>query len=77
MPCRVGITTRLEARRAEWERSVVGLRNWQSFGPFASRQQAQEAEDRLAAQYGCQAHHGGATVRGPWYVYKFDYTRAK
>jgi hypothetical protein len=75
MPCRVGITTRPEERKAEWEREVVGLTNWRIVGEYTKREQAQEHENRYAAQTGCQASHGGADASGHWYVYRFDYVR--
>lgn len=37
MPCRVGITTRPEERRAEWERLVIGMSNWRILGQYQSR----------------------------------------
>lgn len=76
MPCRVGITTRPDERRAEWERAVIGLRNWQIIGRYSSKEQAQAHEDRYAAQTGCQASHGGPDPDGTWYVYRFDYTKS-
>lgn len=77
MPCRVGITTRPEERKAEWEREVVGLQNWQILGTYSSRQKAQDHEDRYAARTGCLASHGGPDVTGKWNVYRFDYVRAR
>lgn len=75
MPCRVGITTDPESRRANWEGKVVGLTNWHILKSFRSREAAQQYENEYAARYGCHAYHGGADARGPWYVYRFDYTR--
>jgi len=77
MPCRVGITTRPDERRAEWERRVVGLTNWRIIGEYHSRQKAQAHEERYAQQTGCQAWPGGSDAPGPWYVYRFDYIRER
>lgn len=77
MPCRVGITTRPGERKAEWERSVVGLRNWRILGTYSTKREAQDHEDRYARQNGCQASHGGGDGVGRWSVYRFDYTRTK
>ena len=54
---------------------VYGFRNWQLLKKFSSREKAQENEDWYAKRYGCHAHHGGKSASGPWYVYRFDYTR--
>jgi hypothetical protein len=77
MPCQVGITTRLDKRKDEWEREVVGLRDWRVHGTFTSRQAAQAAEDHYATQYTCNANHGGANATGPWCVYFFRYDRRR
>jgi hypothetical protein len=77
MPCKVGITTDPVRRRSEWMSQVVGLSNWRLLKRFSSRERAQEYEDWYAQRYGCQAHHGGMKSRGPWYVYRFDYTRVR
>ena len=77
MPCRVGITTDPDRRKAEWESKVVRLRNWRILNSYRSREKAQEHETRYAKRYGCQAAPGGAEAGGTWYVYRFDYTRTK
>ncbi|KXB06169.1 hypothetical protein AKJ53_01125 [candidate division MSBL1 archaeon SCGC-AAA382F02] len=77
MPCRVGITTRPEKRRREWENKVIGLKNWRIIGKHQSRKKAQEHEDSYARQHGCGAMHGGRWGSGMYYVYRFDYTRTK
>ena len=77
MPCQVGITTRLNERKAEWEREVIGFRNWKVLGRYKSRAAAQAAEDRYARQYGCNANHGGSSAVGPWSVHYFDYDRKR
>lgn len=77
MPCRVGITTRPDTRRTEWEAKVVGLSGWRIIGTHRSRAAAQEQESSYATRNGCQAHGGGRDANGPWSVYRFDYTRTK
>lgn len=77
MPCRVGITTDRESRKAYWENKVVGLKNWRILKKFGSKANAQEYETKYASQSGCQASPGGADAGGAWYVYRFDYTRTK
>ena len=72
MPCRAGITTRPSERKKEWERSEPTMRNWQLFGPFSSRQAAQQWEN----QQPCIRHGGGNEPDTPgaqWYGYRFDY----
>ena len=77
MPCRVGMTTDPESRRASWENKVVGLTNWRILGKYRSREEAQASETRYASRYGCQASPGGPDATGTWYVYRFDYTRKR
>ena len=77
MPCRVGITTDRERRRADWERKVVGLSDWRILDSYRSRERAQEHEDRYALSKGCHASPGGADTGGMWYVYRFDYVRER
>jgi hypothetical protein len=72
MACRAGITTRPDERKREWERKEPTLRNWQLFGPFASRSAAQKWEE----QQPCTKHGGGNEPDTPgarWYGYRFDY----
>ena len=59
MPCRVGITTDLEARRAYWEGQVEGLKNWRHLKTFSTKEEAQEYETDYADRYGCVSHGGG------------------
>jgi len=77
MPCRVGITTDPEVRRAYWQSQVAGFKNWRILNRFRSREEAQGYESRYARRYGCQAAPGGADAPGTWYVYRFDYTRTR
>ena len=77
MPCRVGITTNPKERKAAWESQVVGLSNWRILANYPSREEAQTHEDSYAQRNGCQAAHGGAPAKGPWYVYRFDYIRTR
>ncbi len=75
MPCRVGITTDPNERKADWNRSVKGLKNWRILKKFRNKSDAQEYETRYANRYGCIAHPGGADAPGIWHVYYFEYTR--
>jgi len=73
MACRAGITTRPAERKKEWEEKHPTMHNWKVFGPFASREKAQEWENK---QYPCQRHGGGDEPDTPgakWYGYRFDY----
>ena len=72
MSCRAGITTRPKDRKMEWKQDYPNMRNWQVFGPFSTREKAQEWEDRQP----CVKHPGGndPDTRGAeWYGYRFDY----
>ncbi len=72
MPCRAGITTRLQERRQEWQRKYRHMRNWKAEGPFQSRADAQAWEDRQP----CEKSGGGADPDSPgarWYGYRFYY----
>jgi hypothetical protein len=64
MPCRVGITTDPDARRAYWQNQVVGFTNWRILKSFKRRAEAQEYETQYAARYECQAALGGADASG-------------
>ena len=76
MPCRVGITTDPVRRKKEWESEYSSLRNWQTYGPYTTRQKAQEKENQLAVIYGCASHPGGREPDDSayWYAYKFDHS---
>jgi len=72
MPHYSGITSDLQGRKAEHLKAKRNLRNWTPANnghPFASRQAAQDWEDRQPGEH----HPGGAPARGPWYGYSFDY----
>lgn len=76
MPCRVGITTDPDRRKADWDRHVVGLRNWKIVGKHRSKSAAQKAETVYARQSGCVSKPGGGgQERATWYVYRFTYDR--
>jgi len=78
MPCRIGISTNPDARRAYWETQYYGFKNWEILaGPFYTKAGAQKRENDLAAKYGCLSHPGGADpddAKAVWYVYAFDYS---
>ena len=73
MACRVGITTNPGERRRHWESEHPTLRNWEILGRYKTKSDAQEAETKFAAHYGCHSSPGGADASGDWVVYKFDY----
>ena len=74
MACRVGITTRPQERKNEWQRKHPRLRNWRLFGPYPTKTIAQAREDALADRLGCVAYHGGGgRKRASWYAYCFEY----
>ena len=74
MPCQIGITTDPERRRRQWTRERPTLRNWEILGAYATKTLAQNAENQLAQQYGCNHGEGGdGPEQGPWYSYRFDY----
>ncbi len=77
MPCRVGITTDPQKRKLQWERRVVGLTNWKLLGKYHGKENARQKGAEYAATAGCNAHSGGPDIRGPWYVYRFDYIRTR
>jgi hypothetical protein len=80
MGCRVGITTRPEERPHEWAHLYRNFRDCAMAGPFASRAAAQDLENYIAANCGCEAHRGGDEphVPGrPWYVYRFSHDGRK
>lgn len=72
MKCRAGITTRPEDRKQEWKVRYPSMKNWELFGPFASRAEAQKWEDNQL----CEKSGGGSDPDSPfakWYGYKFDF----
>lgn len=77
MPCRVGITTDPEERKAYWRNRVVGFSNWRILKTFRSRRRAQQYERRYAEKHGCKAYAGGRETPGRWHVYRFNYTRER
>ena len=84
MPCRVGMTTDPATRKAYWEGQVVGLRNWtQSYAGTKGAAQAEEnsrknTRNLLGHRGTCHGHPGGGDPdNGQWYVYEFEYDRAR
>lgn len=74
MACRIGITTRPEQRKAEWEREYPNLYGWNIIETYDSKSEAQSAENRLATKHNCEASPGGdGDALATWYVYKFNY----
>ena len=74
--CRVGMTTDKEGRKAYWESKIFNTIDWEWFGPYDSRGEAQAEERALAFMHGCEAHPGGRDPEGnlQWWFYKFTYT---
>lgn len=76
MACRVGITTNLAERKAEWERRHPTLHNWHVLKVFGSREQAQAFEKQAAERENCACGEGGREPDSPgaaWCVYYFEY----
>ena len=79
MPCRVGITTDPSKRKGEWERQVVGMKNWkEDFMGWKSTAQSEENRRYMfcntTLRGECHAHPGGGDPdEYGWYVYEFDY----
>jgi len=73
MPRRAGITTTPHERRTEWLREHPIMSNWQVFGPFASRAQAQAWEDlqRTCVRSGADREPDAEGSR--WWGYWFDF----
>ena len=76
MACRTGITTNLNRRRAEHENDYPTLSNWRVFGPYPTRQEAQQCENDIKKKYGCEASGGGRDPDDPnlpWHCYYFAF----
>ena len=76
MACRVGITTDLEARKKHWESKYPNMKNWSSYGPYDSKEEAQAQESAFADICSCEAHPGGRDPDDPsakWHVYYFEF----
>ena len=75
MVCRVGITTDLIGRRADWESKYPRtFRNWQVVETHYSKSQAQARETMLAGEWDCESHPGGdGPEDATWYVYYFQH----
>ena len=73
--CRVGMTTDPNRRKAHWENKISNITDWEWFGPYDSREEAQAFETHLASIHGCESHPGGRDPEGnkKWWVYKFIY----
>ena len=51
MPCRVGVTTDPIARKAYWEKQVIGLSNWRILATYKKKSEAVEHVERNVAKY--------------------------
>lgn len=74
MACRVGITTDLDRRKAEWKQEYPNLRNWKIENEYETKTEAQAEENRIAKKRGCKSSPGGdGDEHATWYVYSFEY----
>ena len=74
MGCRIGITTRPDERREEWEDIFPFLSDWRILATVQSKTAAQKKENELAKKYGCEASAGGSgPENATWYVYMFRF----
>lgn len=74
MGCRVGMTTDLKERKEYWEGQYPSLSNWQVHAKGLSYNDAQDLENKLAAEGNCDSQAGGGFVSGNvWAVYSFDF----
>jgi hypothetical protein len=73
VPCRAGITTRPHERRVERLRNYPTMHNWEVFGPFDSREEA-EAWEEQQRRCGWSGPDEEVDVTGAkWWGYHFDY----
>ena len=76
MPCRVGITADVAARRNYRSRRVQGMRQFQVISSHKLRCTVQAAENKKATTRGCHSSSGGGgNPYARWHVYHFFYTR--
>lgn len=76
MGCRVGITTNVEERKADWEGEYPNMTNWKVVANGLSRDKAQEMENTLSLAHSCDASPGGNEPEDPnatWSVYRFEF----
>jgi hypothetical protein len=73
MPCRVGITTDPEDKKAFWRTECLGFAHWRVLAKFATRKKARDYEMTFAKEHCCTAEPGGLDVDGSWYVYQFEF----
>ena len=57
MLCIAGISTEPKERKKDWEKQVVGFRNWRIVLSNVSREEAQAKEDKLV-EGGCEGSPG-------------------
>jgi hypothetical protein len=70
-----GVTTNIEERKKYWTSQYPNLWAWREYGPF-SREDAQEAERRLAKMYGSKTspeEEPPKDEKAQWHAYKFEY----
>lgn len=74
MPCRVGMTTDLEGRKAHWKSKYTTLSDWKILHKCSSKDEAQKKEKEEAGKRKCDYHTGGdGPERATWYVYYFKH----
>ena len=74
MACYVGMTTNLQRRKREHQRTYPNLRQWKRLGTAYSKTKAQEMESRFARRLKCSSGSGGSgPERATWYIYYFEY----
>ena len=73
MPRRIGVTTRPQELRVEWFRAYPMMHNWQVFGPFLNREQA-EAWESLQQYTVRSSDDMELDVPGArWWGFRFDF----
>ena len=80
MPCRVGMTTDLDRRKAEHERKYKNARDWSVLHEDLDRASAEALEAEEAKERGCDSHGGGDDPDDPnkkWLVYYFRHDGEK
>lgn len=74
MACRVGMTSRVSERKADWQRKHKNFRNWRILKTGLTYHEALQYEAAYARRNGCVFHGGGQRKAGRVYsVYRFDY----
>ena len=80
--CRIGMTTDLDRRKAEWIRDYkkIGFKviSWKILAKGLSREDAQPFETRVAQKQKCiSSPGGGPSGKDKWSIYKLEYSYFK